>query len=197
LARANADIATVPTHVRVLTISLERSTQNLQLSTSWAGRLPHLLGAKRTVVQLSVSISSWLSHSIGNCFSRSSSSRVAGCRPSRMASMMVGESRVRRRMRDEFQNDARISAINLDLASKAGVISDKRLYGTPLDVVSGAAVPVRNLARGWSQRRDSCNLVNPWSTSQVAYPTRLGTAASSYPVRAAPAVSPRGLLRRS
>jgi hypothetical protein len=48
LARANADIATVPTHVRVLTISLERSTQNLQLSTSWAGRLPHLLGAKRT-----------------------------------------------------------------------------------------------------------------------------------------------------
>jgi len=28
LARANADIATVPTHVRVLTISLERSTQN-------------------------------------------------------------------------------------------------------------------------------------------------------------------------
>jgi hypothetical protein len=30
----------------VFTISLKRSTQNLQLSTSWAGRLPHLLGAK-------------------------------------------------------------------------------------------------------------------------------------------------------
>src|SRR5471032_2776629 len=27
----------------VFTISLKRSTQNLQLSTSWAGRLPHLL----------------------------------------------------------------------------------------------------------------------------------------------------------
>src|ERR1700704_341690 len=32
----------------VFTISLKRSTQNLQLSTSWAGRLPHLLEAKRT-----------------------------------------------------------------------------------------------------------------------------------------------------
>src|SRR5882762_9275994 len=51
-------------------------------------------GQSGPVVQLSVSISSWLSHSIGNCFSRSSSSRVAGCRPLRMASMMVGESRV-------------------------------------------------------------------------------------------------------
>jgi hypothetical protein len=40
LARANADIATVPTHVRVFTISLKRSTQNLQLSICWAGRLP-------------------------------------------------------------------------------------------------------------------------------------------------------------
>jgi hypothetical protein len=28
----------------VFTISLKRSTQNLQLSTSWAGRLHHLLG---------------------------------------------------------------------------------------------------------------------------------------------------------
>src|SRR5271163_2713478 len=28
----------------VFTISLKRSTQNLQLSTSWAGRLPHLSG---------------------------------------------------------------------------------------------------------------------------------------------------------
>src|SRR5664280_1265915 len=27
----------------VFTISLKRSTQNLQLSTSWAGRLPHLM----------------------------------------------------------------------------------------------------------------------------------------------------------
>jgi len=27
----------------VFTISLKRSTQNLQLSTSWVGRLPHLL----------------------------------------------------------------------------------------------------------------------------------------------------------
>jgi hypothetical protein len=26
----------------VFTISLKRSTQNLQISTSWAGRLPHL-----------------------------------------------------------------------------------------------------------------------------------------------------------
>jgi hypothetical protein len=32
----------------VFTISLKRSTQNLQLSTSWAGRLPHLLGAERS-----------------------------------------------------------------------------------------------------------------------------------------------------
>jgi hypothetical protein len=32
----------------VSTISLKRSTQNLQLSTSWAGRLPHLLRFKRT-----------------------------------------------------------------------------------------------------------------------------------------------------
>jgi hypothetical protein len=31
----------------VFTISLKRSTQNLQLSTSWAGRLPHLLGEER------------------------------------------------------------------------------------------------------------------------------------------------------
>jgi hypothetical protein len=30
------------------TISLKRSTQNLQLSTSWAGRLPHLCPWKRT-----------------------------------------------------------------------------------------------------------------------------------------------------
>jgi hypothetical protein len=32
----------------VFTISLKRSTQNLQLSTSWAGRLAHLLGRKQT-----------------------------------------------------------------------------------------------------------------------------------------------------
>jgi hypothetical protein len=35
----------------VFTISLKRSTQNLQLSTSWAGRLHHLLsrlGARST-----------------------------------------------------------------------------------------------------------------------------------------------------
>ena len=32
----------------VFTISLKRSTQNLQLSTSWVGRLPHLTGGKRT-----------------------------------------------------------------------------------------------------------------------------------------------------
>src|SRR6476660_2617887 len=31
------------------TISLKRSTQNLQLSTSWAGRLSHLLRAKRAL----------------------------------------------------------------------------------------------------------------------------------------------------
>jgi hypothetical protein len=34
----------------VFTIGLKRSTQNLQLSTSWAGRLPHLLLAQRTDV---------------------------------------------------------------------------------------------------------------------------------------------------
>jgi hypothetical protein len=32
----------------VFTISLKRSTQNLQLSTTWAGRLHHLFGLKRT-----------------------------------------------------------------------------------------------------------------------------------------------------
>jgi hypothetical protein len=31
----------------VFTISLKRSTQNLQLSTSWAGRLHHLLAVDR------------------------------------------------------------------------------------------------------------------------------------------------------
>ena len=30
----------------VFTISLKRSTQNLQLSTSWAGRLHHLLATR-------------------------------------------------------------------------------------------------------------------------------------------------------
>jgi hypothetical protein len=30
------------THGPRFTISLKRGTQNLQLSTSWAGRLPHL-----------------------------------------------------------------------------------------------------------------------------------------------------------
>jgi hypothetical protein len=34
----------------VSTISLKRSTQNLQLSTKMLGRLPHLSGAKRTTV---------------------------------------------------------------------------------------------------------------------------------------------------
>src|SRR5258705_13798059 len=33
----------------VFTISLKRSTQNLQLSTTWAGRLHHLLRVKRTL----------------------------------------------------------------------------------------------------------------------------------------------------
>jgi len=37
-----------------------------------------------------VNLPSCWSHSIGNCCRRSSSSRVAGCRPSRMASTMVG-----------------------------------------------------------------------------------------------------------
>jgi hypothetical protein len=32
----------------VFTISLKHSTQNLQLSTNWAGRLHHLLGEKQT-----------------------------------------------------------------------------------------------------------------------------------------------------
>jgi hypothetical protein len=35
----------------VFTISLKRSTQNLQLSTSWAGRLPHLMGLDRKKVR--------------------------------------------------------------------------------------------------------------------------------------------------
>jgi hypothetical protein len=35
----------------VFTISLKRSTQNLQLSTSWAGRLHHLLSASQTQVR--------------------------------------------------------------------------------------------------------------------------------------------------
>ena len=35
------------THGPRFTISLKRSTQNLQLSTSWAGRLPHLSGVTR------------------------------------------------------------------------------------------------------------------------------------------------------
>ena len=52
-----------------------------------------------TVQRLSVNFLSCRSHSIGNCVRRSSSSRVAGCRPSRMVSMMVGECSVRRRMR--------------------------------------------------------------------------------------------------
>ena len=33
----------------VFTISLKRSTQNLQLSTSWVGRLPHLSAGKAGV----------------------------------------------------------------------------------------------------------------------------------------------------
>jgi len=37
----------------VFTISLKRSTQNLQLSTSWAGRLHHLLGHKADVLKAS------------------------------------------------------------------------------------------------------------------------------------------------
>jgi predicted ATP-dependent endonuclease of OLD family len=43
-----------------------------------------------------------------------------------------------RKMRDEFQNDDRISAINLDLASKIGVVSDKRL-SVAMDVTSRAS----------------------------------------------------------
>jgi putative ATP-dependent endonuclease of the OLD family len=43
-----------------------------------------------------------------------------------------------RKMRDEFQNDDRISALNLDLASKAGVVSDKRL-SVAMDVTSRAS----------------------------------------------------------
>jgi len=47
----------------------------------------------------SVRLPSCRSHSIGNCWRRSSSSRLAGCRPSRIASIRVGESRVRRKTR--------------------------------------------------------------------------------------------------
>ncbi len=43
-----------------------------------------------------------------------------------------------RQLRDEFQNDDRISAINLDLASKVGVVSDKRL-SVAMDVTSRAS----------------------------------------------------------
>jgi hypothetical protein len=42
LEAANAD--------PVSTISLKRSTQNLQLSTSWAGRLPHLWVISRQAI---------------------------------------------------------------------------------------------------------------------------------------------------
>ena len=37
----------------VFTISLKRSTQNLQLSTSWAGRLPHLGPRRADIVRSS------------------------------------------------------------------------------------------------------------------------------------------------
>jgi hypothetical protein len=37
----------------VFTISLKRSTLNIQLSTSWAGRLPYLLRQKQPVQALS------------------------------------------------------------------------------------------------------------------------------------------------
>jgi hypothetical protein len=53
----------------------------------------------RSTVQPLVSVSSCWSHATGNCLKRSSSSRLAGWSPSRMASMMLGESRVRRRTR--------------------------------------------------------------------------------------------------
>lgn len=43
-----------------------------------------------------------------------------------------------RRLRDEFQSDARVSAINLDLASKTGVVSDKTL-SVAMDVTSRAS----------------------------------------------------------
>ncbi|WP_338830245.1 ATP-dependent nuclease [Bradyrhizobium sp. 27S5] len=43
-----------------------------------------------------------------------------------------------RKMRDEFQNDARIHAINSDLATKAGIVSDKRL-SVAMDVTSRAS----------------------------------------------------------
>jgi hypothetical protein len=44
-------------------------------------------------------ILSCLSHSIGNCHIKLSSARVAGCRPSKMASRTVGASKVRRSTR--------------------------------------------------------------------------------------------------
>src|SRR4029077_2264532 len=42
----------VVTKYLVFTISLKRSTKNLQLSTSWAGRLHHLWGPKTEIAPL-------------------------------------------------------------------------------------------------------------------------------------------------
>jgi hypothetical protein len=49
-----------------------------------------LLGQSGRVVYPSVKLPSCRSHSIGNCCRRSSSSRVAGCRPSRMLAPYAG-----------------------------------------------------------------------------------------------------------
>jgi hypothetical protein len=43
----------------VFTISLKRSTQNLQLSTSWAGRLHHLSGVTRKTFAKAELFSVW------------------------------------------------------------------------------------------------------------------------------------------
>jgi hypothetical protein len=52
-------------------------------------------GQSRHVGQLSVSVPSSFSHSAGNGFSKSWSSRVAGCVPAKIASTMLGASSVR------------------------------------------------------------------------------------------------------
>jgi hypothetical protein len=56
-------------------------------------------GQSGPVVYPSVKLPSCRSHSTGNCFIKSSSSGVAGCLPSRMASTILGDSRVRRMTR--------------------------------------------------------------------------------------------------
>src|ERR1700674_532219 len=53
----------------------------------------------------------WLSHSIENGLRRSASSRLAGCRPERITTVMVGERRARLRTRPKV-GQSRLSGIS-------------------------------------------------------------------------------------